>query len=381
MSAFSRPILFLLGGLLFLTISMAVLNTLVPLWLTHASLSTWQVGLVSSAFFTGNLAGTLITGAMIARWGFNRSYYYASLLFAVATVGLLFDLSTWNWMLWRFVAGMACAMIWVIVESALLCSGTIKTRGMLLAAYMVTYYVGTVVGQLMLSQVPTALLHVIPWVCVLMLIAILPLLCTRLPAPEAKTRTLSPWSMFKRQNARLGINGCIISGITLGTLYGLLPIYLAHAGKNDASVGYWMALLVSAGIIGQIPVGRLAERYGRLMVLRVQVFVIIIGCIAMLNHYAMVPSLFMLGAACFTLYPVAMAWACETVQAAELVTMNQTLLLSYTVGSLLGPAITAMLMQHFSDSLLFVVIAGAALVYLMMLLKKRDRHHTPVATA
>lgn len=49
----------------------------------------------------------------------------------------------WSWLTWRFVAGVGCAMIWVVVESALMCSGTSRNRGRLLAAYMMVYYVGT----------------------------------------------------------------------------------------------------------------------------------------------------------------------------------------------------------------------------------------------
>jgi len=63
------------------------------------------------------------------------------------------------------------------------------------------------------------------------------------------------------------------------------------------------------------------------------------------------------------------------------VAMNQALLLSYTVGSLVGPSATAMLMQRYSDHLLFVMIAGVALIYLAMLLRKPDHHQTPVTTA
>ena len=82
----------------------------------------------------------------------------------------------------------------------------------------------------------------------------------------------------------------------------------------------------------------LADRYGRLLVLRVQVFIVILGAIAMLGNTAMVPALFILGAAGFTLYPVAMSWACETVKHHELVAMNRALLLSYTIGSRQDPA-------------------------------------------
>jgi UMF2 family putative MFS family transporter len=382
MSTYTRPVMFLLCGLMLLTLAIAVLNTLVPLWLAHEHLPTWQVGMVSSSYFTGNLLGTMITGWLIKRQGFNRSYYLASLIFAVGCIGLGLMVGFWSWMMWRFIAGVGCAMIWVVVESALMCSGTSRNRGRLLAAYMMVYYVGTVLGQLMVSKLPTDLVSVLPWVTALVLTAILPLLFTRIVSDRSEDQAATPvWPMLRLRHARLGVNGCIISGIVLGSLYGLMPLYLNHQGVSDSGIGFWMAVMVSAGIVGQWPVGRLADRYGRLLVLRVQVFVVILGCLAMLSNAAMGPALFVLGAAGFTLYPVAMAWACEKVEHHQLVAMNQALLLSYTIGSLLGPTFTAMLMQNYSDNLLFVMIAGVAFVYLLMLLRKAGHHPTPVAHA
>ncbi|SQA96368.1 Uncharacterized MFS-type transporter ycaD [Cedecea neteri] len=127
--------------------------------------------------------------------------------------------------------------------------------------------------------------------------------------------------------------------------------------------------------------GRLADKYGRLLVLRVQVFVVILGCLAMLSNAAMGPALFVLGAFGFTLYPVAMAWACERIERHQLVAMNQALLLSYTIGSLIGPTITALLMQNYSDNVLFIMMAAVSFVYLMMLLRKAGHHPGPVAHA
>ncbi|PWD67119.1 MFS transporter [Pectobacterium parmentieri] len=384
MSAYSRPVLLLLCGLLLLTVCIAVLNTLVPLWLSYQALPVWQVGLVGSSYFAGNLIGTLFAGKLIKLYGFNRSYYFAALLFSVAIVGLGISTDIGNWLFWRFLAGIGCALIWVVVESALLCSGTSAQRGQLLAAYMIAYYLGSVIGQLLLSVLPTSLLSVLPWMAALVILAVLPLLFTRLPAPPKQhEKPVNMWKMLSYRSARLGIHGCIISGAILGSLYGLMPLYLSHQGMNDAQVGYWMALLISSGIIGQWPVGRLADRYGRLLVLRVLVFVVIVGCIAMLSisHYAMAPSLFLLGCAGFTLYPVAMSWACEKVSPDELVAMNQALLLSYTLGSLFGPSVAAVLMQSYSDRLLFVLIAAIAMIYLMLLLRKANHHPTPLATA
>ncbi len=382
MTIYTRPVLLLLCGLLLLTLSIAVLNTLVPLWLAHEQLPTWQVGMVGSSYFSGNLLGTLLAGTLIRRCGFNRSYYLASALFAAGCVGLGFTLDFWSWLGWRFIAGIGCAMIWVVVESALMCSGNAHNRGRLLAAYMMVYYLGTVLGQLLVSKLPTGLMEVLPWASGLILAAILPLLFTRIVSERSEAQgSTRVWPMLRLRQARLGVDGCIISGIVLGSLYGLMPLYLNHQGVSDAGIGYWMAVMVSAGILGQWPVGRLADRFGRLPVLRVQVLVVILGCGAMLGGVAMGPALFILGAAGFTLYPVAMAWACEKVEHHQLVAMNQALLLSYTIGSLLGPAYTALLMQHLSDNLLFIMIAGVALLYLLMLLRPMGKHSTPVAHA
>ena len=382
MTTYTRPVLLLLCGLLLLTLAIAVLNTLVPLWLAHENLPTWQVGMVSSSFFTGNLLGTLLTGSLIKRFGFNRSYYLASLIFAVGCAGLGLMVGFWSWMVWRFIAGVGCAMIWVVVESALMCSGTSRNRGRLLAAYMMVYYVGTVLGQLMVSKFPTDLMSVLPCVTGMVLAAILPLLFTRIVNQSSEHQEATHvWPMLRLRHARLGINGCIISGIVLGSLYGLMPLYLNHQGVSDSGIGFWMTVMVSAGIVGQWPIGRLADRFGRLLVLRVQVFVVIMGCLAMLSNAAMAPALFILGAAGFTLYPVAMAWACEKVEHHQLVAMNQALLLSYTIGSLLGPTFTAMLMQNYSDNLLFIMIASVSFIYLLMLLRKAGEHPTPVAHA
>ncbi|AWH89905.1 MFS transporter [Limnobaculum parvum] len=379
MSAFSRPVLLLLAGLLLFTTSMAVLNTLVPLWLIHESLTTWQVGIVSSSYFGGNLLGTLVAGFCISTFGFNRTYYYSCALFIAATLLLGLSVDFVSWSLWRLLAGIACAIIWVVVESALLRSGTIHTRGFLLAAYMVIYYAGTLVGQLLLGMIPTNLSAILPWVIGLLLLAILPLLFARFPKPEHANKKISVWMMWKRRDAHLGIIGCIISGIVIGSLYGLLPIYLSHAGYRDADVGYWIALMVGAGIIGQLPAGKLVERYGRVFVLRIQVVAIIVSSMVIISGYPLAPALFILGFSGFTLYPVAMAWACEKVDTSELITMNQTLLLSYTVGSLAGPALTAALMQHYSDRLLFIVIAVAAAIFMIMLFNRALRHRNPLA--
>ncbi len=160
-----------------------------------------------------------------------------------------------------------------------------------------------------------------------------------------------------------------------------MPLWLNHQGVSDAGIGFWMAVMVSAGILGQWPVGRLADRYGRLLVLRVQVFVVILGCMAMLESGGNGP-----GAVCawgirFHAVSGGDGLGLRKVEHHQLVAMNQALLMSYTIGSLLGLTLTAMLMQNFSDNLLFIMIASVSFIYLLTLLRKAGHHPTPVAHA
>ncbi|MDP1211650.1 MFS transporter, partial [Klebsiella pneumoniae] len=74
----------------------------------------------------------------------------------------------------------------------------------------------------------------------------------------------------KQPHARHGDKGRIMARIVLGSQYALMPLCLNHQGVSDSGLGFWRAVMGRAGILGQWPGGRLADRYGRLLGLRVQ---------------------------------------------------------------------------------------------------------------
>lgn len=306
MRTFTWPIALLLAGLLFQTVAFAVLNTVVPLWMEQFDAATWEAGLVGAFFFLGNLAGTL------------------------------------------------------------------QTRGILLASYMVVYYLGTVLGQLLLGWFPSDMPLIVTEVCILSVAGMVPLMFARLEPGNGQVSSSSHIeirTLLRRRSVFLGVVGCVISGVVLGTIYCLMPLFLKHQGMDHSSVGYWMALLIAAAILGQWPMGRLADRYGRAFVMKCQSLLVAAACAGlMLKGGLMAPSLIALGLAGFSLYPVAMAWGCEEASRDELVTMNQLLLLSYSLGTLAGPSLTSFLMQRYSDNWMPMVIALVALSFMPVLM-------------
>lgn len=372
MRTFTWPITLLLLGLLFQTVAFAVLNTVVPLWMEQSDAATWEAGLVGAFFFLGNLAGTLMAGGVIRKAGFKGSYQYACVLCAASTLLLLVFPGALAWSGLRLLTGISCALVWVVVESALLRAGTLKTRGILLASYLVVYYLGTVLGQLLLGWFPSDMSLVVTEVCILSAVGMIPLLFARLESDSAgalSSTHVEVRTLLKRRSVFLGVVGCVISGVVLGTIYCLMPLFLKHQGMDHSSVGYWMALLIAAAILGQWPMGRLADKYGRAFVMKCQSLLVVAACAGLvLKDGLMAPSLIALGLAGFSLYPVAMAWGCEDASRDELVTMNQLLLLSYSIGTLAGPSLTSFLMQRYSDNWMPMVIALVALSFMPVLM-------------
>ncbi len=372
---YARSIVLMLAGLLLSTAAFALLNTAVPLWLEEDGVQPGGVGIVGSLYFGGTMAGTLTAGFFIRRFGFNACYQSACALCALATIALL---AARYWLLWgglRFAMGAGSAWIWVVVESALLRIGSVRTRGALLAGYMIVYYLGSVLGQLVLGFAPDSRVWLAGVACAGALAAMAPFFLLRLPEPRRERASSKRWgALLQARSARLGLAGCVIAGVSLGSLYALMPLYLKHVGIGG-NVGFWMALLIGAGILGQWPAGRLADRWGRERALRLLAGLVFVSCAGLFVAEPgwLSACVVLLGAATFSMYPVAMAWGCETTPREDLVTMNQMMLLIYSIGSMAGAAFTGMLMQRYSDAWLPGSVAFAAMAYLFLLIVSRPK--------
>jgi len=374
--SYSFPIL--LTSLLFVTISLSTLNTQVPLWLVHNEFPVWQIGIVGSSYFVGNLVGTIIANWIIGKFNAKKTYSYVCILFALATLGLSFSIDFYSWSFWRFIIGVACAITWVIVESCILVTGTVRTRSKMLAVYMTTYYLGTVFGQALLRYFPVNILYFGLVISILMALAMLFILLTHYKLPKKKKNSFNLIPMIMYKEARLGLVGCVVAGMIIGSIYSLLPAYYAHLGYNDSEVTNWMILLIASGVIAQFPVGLLADKYGKHALLLWEMMIAIIACLMLIFDVFSVFATIILGATIYTVYPLAMAWACETVRKQEIVVMNQTMLLVNTLGSLIAPAIIALAMDELGNSYLFISFVIISLYFVLLLLKnliKRREHH------
>ncbi|OCG22503.1 MFS transporter [Gilliamella sp. App4-10] len=367
--SYSFPIL--LTSLLFVTISLSALNTQVPLWLVRNEFSLGQIGLVGSSYFTGNLIGTVFANWFISKFNARHTYTYSCIIFAIATIGLSFSMNFYSWVMWRFFIGIACAVTWVVIESCILLTGPVHTRGKMLAVYLTTYYLGTVLGQALLQYFPQDVLYFGLVIMLLMGLAILFILRTHYKLPKRKKSSFDIMPMILNKPSRLGLTGCVIAGMLIGSLYSLLPVYYSNLGYSDIQVANWMILLILSGVAAQMPANWCADKFGRQVVLLIESLLMLAACIMLIFNWLDALAIILLGATIYTIYPISMAWACSCVKKQNIVAMNQAMLLTNTLGSLVAPAVIAFIMDKTSNTYLFVSFTIISLYFVILLAKKR----------
>ncbi|MGF1826424.1 MFS transporter [Vibrio splendidus] len=361
-------------ALSFYAIASGYLMSSLPLMLSEYGLDSNLSSWLASAFYAGLLAGTLLIERAIARVGHKDAFVIALSVF-IATI-LVLPLAPHQsvWLLARFVAGVSVAGIFVIVESWLM-SGEESQRAKRLGVYMCSLYGGSAVGQLGIGYL--GITGGVPFIAMFTLLfgAIIVLMYGQATAPQIHdAQSLSLKQISKLSHSAL--IGCIVSGLTLGSIYGLMPVELAQRNIAHQDIGGLMALVIMGGMAVQPMVTWLSHHIGQvlLMALFCLLGVASIGVLT-INHdfYVLGMSLFVLGMATFALYPIAINLGCRNLDPSYLVSVTQVMLLCYSIGSVAGPLVAGSFMD--SQAGLFTYLFASLLattIYMLIASLKRS---------
>ncbi|ANU38127.1 MFS transporter [Vibrio scophthalmi] len=316
------------------------LMSIIPLMLPHYGLDVSLASWLASVFYAGLLVGAMVFEPIVNKTGHRKAFIGCLLAFIATIIVLPAFTNAPAWLSARFVAGIAVAGVFVIVESWLL-HGDESARAKRLGLYMGSLYGGSSLGQLGIGALGVT--GSIPFIAIisLLLLAIIVLAFGRTDQPEeGQSHALSLKQISKLNHA--AIIGCIVSGMTLGAIYGLMPVELRNRGIDNGDLGSLMALVILGGMAVQPIVPWLSKYLGRtlLMALFCLLGVAAIGFTAIGNGiYVLGISLFVLGMAIFALYPVAINLGCDKLDPAYIVSVTQVMLFSYSIGSVAGPVL------------------------------------------
>ncbi|MPW28065.1 MFS transporter [Agarivorans sp. B2Z047] len=378
----SSGILSPLLGLGLFAVASGYLMSLLPLALTALALTLSLSAWLASAYYTGLLLGALQAQRLIAAIG-HRMAFILCLLILLATVLLMFLLPYASaWLALRLLAGVATAGIFVVVESWLLLVDDDKQRASRLGIYMLTLYAGSAVGQLLIEPIGTAGLVPFLSIATLLALAILAALFTRTAKPHQILHSAVSIKELSSLSKPAFI-GCIVSGLVLGPIYGLMPSYLSSSTQWSNKVGVLMASLVLGGMLVQPLSSYLSARLNKTLL---QAFAAAIGvlaalAIAMANSWlALSISLLVLGAAAFSIYPIAISQACINVPAEKIVAITELMLISYSIGSISGPLLAESTQSLALKLPLYVALVLASTSMYMLIVaskEKTGRGHLP----
>ena len=334
----------------------------------------WGGGLMA-AHALGMLVGGRIGYWLISRVSHAPAFVVAAGVIVAAV--LSHQLSDWLllWLVLRFVVGAAMMCQLMVIESWLNDCAPGDRRGGAMSLYMVASYVGMMLGQLLISLGDGLDALVLSGVATAVAIGMVPMAMHRGRHPSAISQArIQPMLYIRRLPQALGT--VLVSGMLNGCFYGVTPIFAAQLGFTPSQVGQFMALSVAAGLLAQLPLGMLSDRYSRVALIRA---ISILLCVAYLPLAFLdapeVGWVMLAGAAIgflqFCLYPLGVAHANDNLETALRVSVAGVLLVAFGIGAAIGPLVAGALMGLLGPQGLYLF--GICVTALLTLLIREGR--------
>lgn len=356
------------GGSAFI-IGNSLLGIVLPLRMEATGYSVALIGAIMTAYYAGLALGGLYGKRGILRFGHIRAF--AAFAAVAATVALAYPLAfiPLVWLGLRFVNGFCIAGLTATIESWLNARSTNATRGRVLGLYMVTYYLAIAAGQALINVADIAGPELFMLAATLLSLSLVPVALTRLGEPVLDGhRSVSVRNLLA--TAPVGVAGAGVAGLLVGSFYALGVVFARRIGLTVSEAAMFMTTVVLGGLCFQLPIGMLADRFDRrvvlcgvLMVLGVS-WTLVAGAGAPdLGLASLFTLAFVFGGAISSIYPICVAETFDQLDRTHYVSASGRLLMVYSVGAMIGPVIASSVMTALGPRSFFVFESAVAVSF------------------
>ncbi|WP_319783639.1 MFS transporter [Oceanisphaera sp. IT1-181] len=324
------------------------------------------IGSIMVCYSVGFVLGSLYGPRVIKRVGHIRAFAVFSAFLASST--LIFPLtdSILLWSLLRAFGGIAVAGCFIVIESWFSAVASNDNRATLFFSYQICTYLAATAGQLLIGFIDP--MAYIPFTlgAIVLIAALVPISLSRMDAPTIEhNERISVKAIIKE--APVGLLAALCSGMLISSFYAMAPVYAINVGLKVEQLSYFMAASVFAFIIFALPLGRLCDRLDRS---KIMVWINALVALSALGVVFAGPYHlgFLIGFSALymgmvaAIYPVAVAITNDRMEAQHIVAASTTLLLSYGLGSTLGPLFSSSMMSWFGAQGLYYGCGAIALV-------------------
>ncbi|WP_298451254.1 MFS transporter [uncultured Marinobacter sp.] len=356
----------LLLSIVLLVSGNAFLMTLLGIRLSIESVSPDIIGWVLVCYSIGFVLGTLYVHHIIGRVGHIRAFAVFAAIAAVTSLMYPMAISMVFWALLRVLSGFTIAGVLVVIESWFSSRATNSNRGAMFAVYQIIFYLSAAGGQLIINVGDPANFMPFSIAAILLTLALVPLSLTRMEAPIIEQVQRISFFTLARESFT-GVAGALICGVLIGGFYAMGPVYATLMGLDVAKTSTFMASAIIAAMILAWPLGRLCDRFDRRRVMFWVVFFAALAAVGVSftgadNLWQLTLLVGAFTGLSATIYPISVAITNDRMESTRIVAASATLLLSYGVGSVIGPIVMAELINLLGPKGLFLGNAGFLLV-------------------
>jgi MFS family permease len=353
------------GSTFFELVGYFMLLPLLLLRLKGAAVSTTLAGLFAASGWVGVFVITPFASAITQRLGRRPTLWLAAAVPVVSTTGFLFTDWLPAWFVLDFIAGAASGLRWVLAEAVVAEFAPPQQRGRMVGLFETMVGTTFVIGPALLAWVgpqnPVALWLVLGSLAIgLVWSLLIPPLPSAADAHSARVGLHGVWHALRAHPLIMTVG--FVGGFFESGLTSILPLYGLSLGLGVTAA----TLLVSASGLGSalmmLPAGLLADRmsahprrrFGDAHAVRLR---LLHGCAAITLLATLVipfvaqtpwlaaPVAFLWGGAGGCLYTLAMIDIGSREEGITLVNSTAVLVLSYTLGGVLAPALGAAMLD------------------------------------
>jgi MFS family permease len=333
--------------------------------LTRLGYSSFAIGAVTAA----SLIAVILCGPLypraIVRFGLKRCII-AGIVFAAV---LLLLMPLWPtlpvWLVLRFISGCALGLTWIASEIWMNSVSGTASRGTVMGIYGTIFSIGIVAGPVLLEFTGTrgARPFVVGAGCLLLTLAPMALL------REVTSATQEFTSLRALSNALyvapIVMLAALVAGLVESADLTLLPLFGLHSGLDERAALLLVAVFMTGNVILQVPIGLLADRFGRRTLLGICALMSCIGPLLLPNclqaPLLLWPLLFIWGGTLYAFYSQGVALLGETFAVENLTSANTLFVMVYCLGGVIGPSSGGMAMDLWPNWGLPILLSGAAL--------------------
>lgn len=333
-----------------LVVGNGFLMTLLGIRLSLDEVDPRLIGGVMVSYSIGFVLGSLYSTIVIQRVGHIRAFAVFCAVLAIASLiyPMIDNFPTWIGL--RIIGGFAMAGLLIVAESWFSAIATNENRSTIFSLYQICFYMATSIAQLLVTLGQPGNYFLFSLVAAILIAAIIPLSLTRMQAPNLESvERLSLAKVFAV--SPLGLISTLVSGVIISSFYGLGPLFANLIGFTVDQTAWFMSASVFTAMLFAWPIGRLCDRVDRVKIL-LYLGILSAGFSLILSFN--IPSFWLVVIAngafiafVAAIYPVGVALMNDRIEHSQMISASATLLLSFGVGSCIGPVISSSLMELF----------------------------------